>query len=84
MIPKKIHLIWLGGEVPGKFQVLVDRIKSINSDYEVKEWNDSNIDFELINQNLFNETQNSFKRKYRFYRYFSFSFHNLCFIKKKN
>jgi mannosyltransferase OCH1-like enzyme len=58
MIPKKIHLIWLGGEVPGKFQVLVDRIKSINSDYEIKEWNDSNIDFELINQNLFNNTQN--------------------------
>jgi mannosyltransferase OCH1-like enzyme len=58
MIPKKIHLIWLGGEVPGKFQVLVDRIKSINSDYEIKEWNDNNIDFELINQKLFDDTQN--------------------------
>jgi mannosyltransferase OCH1-like enzyme len=58
MIPKKIHLIWLGGEVPEKFQVLVDRIKSINSDYEIKEWNDNNIDFELINQKLFDDTQN--------------------------
>lgn len=58
MIPKKIHLIWLGGEVPGKFHRLVERIKSINSEYDVIEWNDNNINFELINQKLFEETQN--------------------------
>ena len=58
MIPKKIHLIWLGGKVPGKFHRLVERIKSINSEYDVIEWNDNNINFELINQKLFEETQN--------------------------
>lgn len=57
-IPKKIHLIWLGGSLPDKFHNLADRIKSINFDYEIKEWNDTNINFELINQNLFDQTEN--------------------------
>lgn len=58
MIPKVIHLIWVGGKRPESFQKLVDRIKKINSDYEVKEWNEKNLDFELINENLFNSTEN--------------------------
>lgn len=57
-IPKKIHLIWLGGERPVKFNYLVDEIKRINDDYEIIEWFDDNIDFELKNQKLFDETQN--------------------------
>jgi mannosyltransferase OCH1-like enzyme len=58
MIPKIIHLIWVGGKRPDKFQKLVDKIKLINSGYEVKEWNDSNIDFTLINQELYDRTEN--------------------------
>ena len=58
MIPKKIHLIWFGGERPKKFDVLVDKIKEINFDYEIIEWNDNNIDFELINKDLFHQTEN--------------------------
>lgn len=58
MIPKIIHLIWLGGKLPEKFDRLVSRIKELNHDYEIIEWNDDNINFKLINQNLFDETEN--------------------------
>lgn len=57
-IPKKIHLIWLGGNRPSKFDFLLDEIKRINYDYEILEWNDHNINFKLINQDLFNKTEN--------------------------
>jgi len=46
-IPKIIHLIWFGGERPGKFEHLVNEIKRINFDYKIIEWNENNIDFEL-------------------------------------
>lgn len=58
MIPKKIHLIWLGSPLPEKFKQLVDRIKEVNFDYEVIEWTDDNINFELTNQKLFDSTTN--------------------------
>jgi mannosyltransferase OCH1-like enzyme len=58
MIPKLIHLIWLGGSLPDKFKYTVSEIKKINHDYEIKEWNDNNIDFTLVNNDLFNKTQN--------------------------
>lgn len=57
MIPKKIHLIWLGGNRPSKFDFLLQEIKRINFDYEVFEWNESNIDFELINKELFEKSE---------------------------
>jgi len=57
-IPKKIHLIWVGGTRPPKFDYLINEIKRINHDYDVIEWTDNNIDFELINQNLFDQTEN--------------------------
>ena len=52
MIPKAIHLIWLGGKRPDKFDITLNEIKRINNDYEIKEWNDDNIDFELSQINL--------------------------------
>ena len=58
MIPKIIHLIWLGGNRPKKFDFLIDEIKRINDDYNVIEWNESNIDFKLINQEIFDTTEN--------------------------
>lgn len=58
MIPKKIHLIWLGSKRPEKFNPLVDEIKRINYDYDIIEWNDDNINFELINQNTFEKVKN--------------------------
>lgn len=58
MIPKIIHLIWLGGPLPDKFISLRDKIVSVNSDYEVIEWNDNNVNFPLINYELFNSCTN--------------------------
>jgi mannosyltransferase OCH1-like enzyme len=58
VIPKIIHLVWFGGIRPSFFDYCVETIKNINYDYEVKEWNDTNIDFELINKQLFNKTEN--------------------------
>lgn len=58
MIPKIIHLIWVGGERPKKFDYLLNEIKRINHDYEIIEWNDSNIDFDLINKKAFDECEN--------------------------
>lgn len=57
-IPKKIHLVWVGGQRPTMFDYFVNEIKKINDDYELIEWNDHNIDFELINQKLFNDMEN--------------------------
>lgn len=58
MIPKIIHLVWFGGQRPSFFDYSVEQIKKINSDYEVKEWNEDNIDFEMINKKLFDATEN--------------------------
>jgi len=58
MIPKIIHLVWFGGERPKIFDKLVERIREINYDYELIEWNDSNINFNLINNELFNSCSN--------------------------
>lgn len=57
-IPKKIHLVWVGNPRPRKYDFLVDEIKRINDDYEVIEWNDDNINFQLMNQELFEKCQN--------------------------
>jgi len=57
-IPKKIHLIWLGGERPRKFDILLEIIKEKNKSFEIIEWHDNNINFELINKKLFYETEN--------------------------
>lgn len=57
-IPKKIHLIWLGGNKPLWTEYIVNEIKRINFDYEVIEWDDSNIDFVLDNQTLFDQCEN--------------------------
>jgi len=57
-IPKKIHLVWVGTVRPRKYDFLVNEIKRINHDYEVIEWNDDNIDFQLINQELFENCKN--------------------------
>ena len=58
MIPKIIHLIWLGGSLPDKFISLRNKIIEINGDYEVIEWNDNNINFPLMNSKLFESCTN--------------------------
>jgi mannosyltransferase OCH1-like enzyme len=58
MIPKIIHLIWLGSKRPEKFDVFINLISSINFDYQIIEWNDTNIDFKLNTQLFFDKTEN--------------------------
>jgi mannosyltransferase OCH1-like enzyme len=58
MIPKLIHLIWVGSKRPEKFNYLVDRIRNINSDYIIKEWNDDNLDFPIVNNDLYRLSTN--------------------------
>jgi mannosyltransferase OCH1-like enzyme len=58
MIPKKIHMIWLGSSLPEKFNKLIDSVKTVNYDYEFILWSDDNIDFRLENKELFDNTNN--------------------------
>ena len=57
-IPKIIHLIWIGGEKPKIFDYFLSEIKRINNDYEIIEWSDNNINFELKNKFLYENTTN--------------------------
>lgn len=57
-IPKKIHLVWIGGERPTTFDYFFEEIKKINNEYEIIEWAEHNIDFELKNRELFDNTLN--------------------------
>ena len=49
MIPKRIHYIWLGGnEKPNIVNICINSWKKELSDYEIIEWNESNLDLEAI------------------------------------
>lgn len=49
MIPKKIHYIWLGGKPKSKLtEVCINSWKRYLPDYEIKEWNEKNIDIERL------------------------------------
>ncbi len=59
-IPKKIHQIWLGGELPTYYNVLIESIKKNNPDWEYKLWTDKDIELlNLKNKNLFNTITNN-------------------------
>lgn len=58
-IPKKIHQVWLGGELPDKYKRLRDTWIEKNPDWEYKLWSDKDIDdFKLENINQFNSINN--------------------------
>ena len=49
MIPKKIHYIWLGGRKKSKLtEVCINSWKRHLPDYEIIEWNESNIDMDAL------------------------------------
>jgi inositol phosphorylceramide mannosyltransferase catalytic subunit len=59
VIPKKIHQIWLGGEIPSKYNRLINLWKEKNPNWEFKLWNDNDVKkMKLINQKLFNASNN--------------------------
>ena len=43
MIPKIIHYIWLGGEIPQKVQQVIENNQKFFIDYEVKIWTEDNM-----------------------------------------
>jgi mannosyltransferase OCH1-like enzyme len=44
IIPKKIHQIWLGGELPDKYKSFIESWKTWNPDYEYRLWTDKDAD----------------------------------------
>jgi len=58
-ITKKIHQIWLGGELPDKYKRLINTWIEKNPDWEYKLWTDSDVDsFGLKNIDKFNSINN--------------------------
>ena len=59
MIPKKIHYVWFGrGEKSDKIKHCIESWKKYLPDYEIKEWNEDNFDY---NYNDF--TRKAYKEK---------------------
>lgn len=58
-IPKKIHQIWLGGNLPDKHKKLSESWQRFHPDWEYKLWTDSDAEsFGLQNKELFDIAQN--------------------------
>jgi mannosyltransferase OCH1-like enzyme len=59
LIPKIIHQIWVGSELPEKFKKYVESWKKTHPDWEYKLWTDKDIDdFEFINKREFDLATN--------------------------
>lgn len=59
LIPKVIHQIWLGGDLPEKYIRLIDTIKEKNLNYEHKLWTDNDVvNYPLKNRELYDKTPN--------------------------
>lgn len=58
-IPKKIHQIWLGSDLPENYNKLINTWKFFHPDWEYKLWTDKDIeDLNLYNIDLYNKTKN--------------------------
>lgn len=45
MIPRRIHYVWVGGDLPAEQQEFIETWRSTNPDFEIVRWDESNIDF---------------------------------------
>ena len=52
MIQKTLHYIWLGGNKPDSIKRCIDSFHRYLKDYEIIEWNESNIDLNWFNETL--------------------------------
>ncbi|MBA3954264.1 hypothetical protein H0X48_03025 [Candidatus Dependentiae bacterium] len=58
-IPKIIHQIWLGSELPVKYHHFQDLLKKFHPTWQYKLWRDADIaEFKLVNQAAYNEAIN--------------------------
>lgn len=55
MIPKIIHQIWIGSEIPKVFLTASERLKYLHPDYKYILWTENNIPKELINQEVIDD-----------------------------
>lgn len=47
MIPKRLHYVWVGSELPEQQKAFIATWRENNPEYELFKWDESNIDFEL-------------------------------------
>lgn len=58
-LPKKIHQIWLGSDIPEKYKKWGETWKQHNPDWEYKLWTDEDVnDVDIPNRSLFNSIKN--------------------------
>jgi mannosyltransferase OCH1-like enzyme len=58
-IPKKIHQIWLGSDLPDIYKPLIKKLRELHADWEYKLWTDQDLaDFDFQNKSLFMESKN--------------------------
>lgn len=59
VIPKKIHQIWLGGEMPDKYKQYADTWKALHPEWEYKLWTDADVStMNIPNKALFDSLSN--------------------------
>jgi len=65
MIPKIIHYIWVGSEIPNNIQVTIDKNSKFFQDYEIKIWTEVNIPkLNIFAQRAYDEKQWAFVSDY--------------------
>lgn len=47
MIPRRIHYVWVGGELPAQQREFIGTWRNANPDYEITRWDETNIDFSV-------------------------------------
>mmetsp|Transcript_13836 Transcript_13836/g.20704 ORF Transcript_13836/g.20704 Transcript_13836/m.20704 type:complete len:308 (+) Transcript_13836:43-966(+) len=58
-IPKTMHFIWLGGELPDIYQLMIDSWRSRHPTWEVKLWDDeAAASMDMTNRNIFDRARN--------------------------
>lgn len=59
ILPKKIHQIWLGGQIPDKYKKFIETWQKLNPDWEYKLWTDEDVkNLNIPNRKLFNSLSN--------------------------
>ena len=58
-IPKKLHQIWLGSNLPDIYNPLIEKLRDLHPDWEYKLWTDRDVaDFDFHNKDLFVKSKN--------------------------
>jgi len=59
VIPKNLHMIWLGGQIPGKYNRLIESWRKHHPKWNIKIWGDEDIpSFNMINRVAYDAVPN--------------------------